>query len=419
MRDIKVNKKNYSFLIMFIPLFFIMMPRPDVGGIQFLTYPAIVLVVGLLVFSMTKDIRINKNVFGIFVMLFLVTFSMVFSMMLNANLSVDSLAKPILFGSLVYFGYFITKNKDIELIKNSLKKLAYITIFVQLLVGVTQLLGIDVFGILYSMEKTRAWGSIVRIAGTMANPNIFSWILIQMSVLLWLFENKTFKKLLWVSISLGLVFLSGSRSMLLIFPITILFIEIFTQRKSAVFYFIKVPFYGALLFGAYHFAIWFLTKYEMQFPYMSQLLRIIETGELDSINSFEHRQGMWDRALGNIQSDWQWVLGTGGIVDKADSDYMFSIANFGILYVVLQLMMYLLIAYFFFKLKDKKIKALGIQYILFSLIIGYQAETLSGWNYPVFVMFYAGIAIAILATNNMPEVVKEPIKKRKRYSLVW
>lgn len=416
----KSNTKDYSFLIMFIPMFFVLMPRPDIAGIQFLTYPAIVFVIAVMIFNMTKDIKINKNVFLVMVFLFLITFSMVFSMMLNGNLNIDSIAKPILFGSLVYFGYFVNKGKDAEVIKNSLRRLAYIVIFIQLIVGMTQLFGIDVFGILYSMEKTRAWGSIVRIAGTMANPNIFSWVLIIMSVNIWLFERKTFKKLFWVGIALCLVFLSGSRSMLLMFPLSILFVEIFTQKKSAVFYFIKVPFYSALLFGAYHFAIWFLTKYETQFPYMSQLLSIIETGELDSINSFDHRQFMWERALSNINSEWQWIFGTGGMVDKADSDYVFSIANFGIFYVILQLSMYLLIAYFFFKLKDKKIKALGIQYILFSLIIGYQAETLSGWNYPIFIMFYTGIAISILATNNVPEVAKETIKnKRKRYKLVW
>lgn len=408
---------------MIIPLFFVFMPRPDINGIHFFTYPSIVVLIVFMTLILTKDVRVNKNLFLLLIFLFFLSMEMLFSMFIYSTLSVDNLAKQVLFASVLYFGYLVTKNKDIETIKNSLKKVAYIVIFFQAIIGLTQLYGIDIFAILYSMEKTRALGGIVRIAGTMGNPNIFAWTLVQMSVILWLFETKMFKKLFWVAIALTFVFFSGSRSMLLIFTFVILFTEIVSKRKTVVFYLLKVPMYGIFLFGIFNFAIWFLTKFGANFPYISQLLLIFETGDLDSINSFNHRLYMWDRSLSQLTSPMDWLFGSGGAIGHADNDYVFAISNFGIVYLVIQALMYLVIVYFFMKLKDRKFKTLGLQYIAFSLVISYQADTLSGWNYPIFIMFYTGIAISILANKNVPETSKTTEgtnkKMRKKYKLVW
>lgn len=415
-----VSKINHSKLIMLIPLFFIFMPRPNIEGIQFLTYPSIVVVITLLTLNLTKDIKVNKDLFLLLSFMFVLTLEMLFSMFIFSNLTIDNLGKQILFSSVLYFGYLITNDMGIDKIKNSLKKVAYIVIFLQSIVGLTQLFGIDVFASLYSMEKTRALGGIVRIAGTMGNPNIFAWILIQMSVILWLFERKIFKKLFWTAIAIIFVFFSGSRSMLLIFPFVLLFIEIVTKRKTFVFYLLKVPMYGMLLVGTYRFAIWFLTDFGANFPYIRQLLLVFESGDLSSINSFNYRLYMWDRSLSQLTTNLHWVFGSGGAIGHADNDYVFAISNFGITYFVIQLLMYLVIVYFFIKLKDRKFKTLGLQYIVFSLIISYQADTLSGWNYPIFIMFYTGIAVSILANKNVPKVIQKPIKKkRKRYRIVW
>ncbi len=411
-----INNK-YSKLIMFIPVFFILMPRPNISGIQFLTYPAIVFLVAIVVMVMTKDIVITRSMFLLFTFIFFTIFEMVLSMMINTHIDIGSLARPILIASVLYFGNFITKNyKDKKIIKNSLLKAAYLIIFVQFIVGMTQLFGIDLFSFLYSTEKTRAWGGIVRIAGTMMNPNMFSWILIQMMVIIWLFEKKSFKKLSSLMIVLGLVFLSGSRSLLLIFPFVLIFVEIFSKRKTASFFFVKVPLYGGVLFLAYRVLVWFLsTPFGANFRYMRELLSIFESRDLNSIGSFAHRESMWQRALTDINSPLSWIFGTGGAIEKADNDYVYAISNFGIAFLVIQLSMYLLIAYLFYKIKDRKFRALGLQYIVFSLGLGYQVETLSGWNYPILIMFYTGIAISVLATMNAPEVVEQPISQKKRY----
>jgi len=398
---------DFSKLLVALPLFFIIMPRPNVSGIQFLTYPAIAFLAIVIILAVSNDININRNGFYVFLFLYLTSIVMLLSMFFNSNFSIDSLSRPVLFSVVLYYGFFITKNQNMESIKSSLLKLAYIVIIIQLIVGLTQLIGSELFAPLYSMEKTRSWGSIVRITGTLTNPNFFSWILIQMFVLIWLFEKRKTKKSLFFVIVASLVFLSGSRSMLLIFPFILLFIEVIVTKKSASFFFIKVPLYGALLFTSYKFVIWFLNVFGSNFRYMRQLLLIFESGDLNRLNSFDHRQFMWERELSKMNSWIDWILGLGGQVQKADNDYIFAVTNFGIIYMILYFFMYLLILFLFSKLKNKKFKVLGYQYIVFSLVLGYQVETLNGWNYPVLIMLYTGIAISIMLNKNSFELSKE------------
>src|SRR5699024_226812 len=152
-------------------------------------------------------------------------------------------------------------------------------------------------------------------------------------------------KSLFFVIVASLVFLSGSRSMLLIFPFILLFIEVIVTKKSASFFFIKVPLYGALLFTSYKFVIWFLNVFGSNFRYMRQLLLIFESGDLNRLNSFDHRQFMWERELSKMNSWIDWILGLGGQVQKADNDYIFAVTNFGIIYMILYFFMYLLILF--------------------------------------------------------------------------
>lgn len=65
--------------------------------------------------------------------------------------------------------------------------------------------------------------------------------------------------------------------------------------------------------------------------------------------------------------------------------------------------MYLVLIRIFSKTKDRKFAVLGIQYILFSFIVGIQADTLVGWTYPVLILFLAGIAIALIRQNKFAQ----------------
>jgi hypothetical protein len=74
--------------------------------------------------------------------------------------------------------------------------------------------------------------------------------------------------------------------------------------------------------------------------------------------------------------------------------------NYGLIATVINIMMYAVFFFYFIKLKDKPFGVLGIQYILFSLIIGFQADALAGWDYPILIIFYAGITLALTRKQN-------------------
>lgn len=415
----KVNKRsNY---IIALPMLFLLMPRPEIAGIQFLTYPLMVILVLFMVISMTKNMNfvLDKRVFILSMYLLISTIFVLLSLLYNSSLEIGHLAKPILFATILYFGYFISRNNEINVMEESLLKLAYIVILVQVVVGVTQLFGMPIFSLLYSMEKTRPLGEIVRIAGTLGNPNLFSWVIIQMSVIIWLFEKNSLKKVTFVLIALALVFLSGSRSLLLIFPVLLIFTEVMSKKKNTVFFFLKIPIYIVAIFLFGKFAYWFMLKFGSTFPYMYQLLNIFETGDLSSINSYEARTFTWRNGLNELNSWVDWLFGIGGTRSTLDSDYLFALINFGLFYLIINLLMYVTIFYYFLKIKNRAFRTLGVQYILFSLVIGFQSETLSGWNYPILIMFYAGIAITILRHRNEKEVFDSTKSKKKRYRIKW
>lgn len=406
--SINIVKRQSTILVKVFPILLVLIPRPNLPGVHFLIYPAIGFILAYLaLIYLKKNIEFSKKfiVFSSFLFIYIIAVSL--SSVINSGKyptsSIIDIFKPVLFLIVLTFGYIVGKTKKVKLIKEGLLNSAYIILTIQLLVGFTQLYGISVFDWLYDSSKSRTLQEIVRITGTVANPNYFAWIVIQMSVIVLLFESKMHKKVIFVSLGFAMVFLSGSRSFLLIFPAVILFIYITSNRKTIFFNLIKLPLYlgfiGFLVLTFYK----FLINYGTNFPYAYQLLSIFDTGNLESIHSFEVRKIMWSNAITELNhsglSGWLFGLGPGS-VSTLDNDYLYGISNYGLFFIVGNILMYIAILYIFVRCKDRSLKALGIQYIIFSFIIGYQADTLSGWNYPLLIMFYTGILLALNRIDN-------------------
>jgi hypothetical protein len=410
-----VYKENQSItLVMLFPLFFILMPRPEIQGVQFLTYPTIAAIFGLLALVIiTKNGFHKSNVFPLLLMTMLFT-CIALSAVFNSTeiSSLGHLAKIILFMVVFVFGHLIGSLKKKETIFKGLLKMAYIVLVIQAVVSLTQLFANPAFGWLYSMDKTRPIGGMVRIAGTMDNPNLFAWIVIQMAVIIFMFEPKKLNKLFWVALVFVLVFLSGSRSFLVLFPAVMVFVYVLSSKKSALFTFVKLPMFLATVGVVVVMAYQFLVNNAMKFPYLSQLLLIFETGELSSINSFYVRTLMWRDALSQMNGPIDWLFGLGpGAIEVLDNDYLYATVNYGIIFSIVNILVYLVLAARFLKCKDSQLMALGLQYIVFSLIIGYQADTISGWNYPLLIMFYAGITIALSRVKSEKKINKAVVQQ--------
>lgn len=422
------NKITYWPIYIF-PILFIMMPRPSVEGIHLLTYPGIAFVLSVLILAYLKKTDITKNLsrtyqFG-FCLSLLTAVSLLFSDN-NSFFSFSHIAKVLLFMIIITFGYLVGKVYNKDVVVKGLLRVTYFLISVQLFIASCQFLDLHVFDIIYSSDKTRAYGSLVRVAGSLGNPNMFGWIMTQLGVFVFLFEESKLKKYLALLLCFSLVILSGSRSMLLLFPLVFLVSIILSNRKTAAFYLAKLPVSLTFISASAYFAYKLLLIYGTHFPYINQLLSVLDSKSFESINSYYLRTLTWSSVLdelGGAENWFKWLFGLGpGSVEVADNDFIYSIANYGLFFSIVQYGMYALFTFYFIKCGDNKFKSLGLQYIFFSMTLGMQSDTLSGWNFPLFCMFYVGIALALREkrSNGVPaKGIHSIIKKRKRYKIVW
>lgn len=400
------QRKEPVFLIMFFPLILALIPRPEIEGAQFLTYPAIGAVLFAVSLFHLRNLQLNTRLTYFVSLIFCYTFSIALSVMFANQISANSffhIIKPLLFIIILVFGFIVGKRVSYESIVKGLLISVKIILLAQIVVGVPQLLSITTFDVFYSSEMSRPLGQLTRMVGTLSNPNIFAWIVIQSSVIIFLFEKRKFRRLFWLSIGLGLILLSGSRTSFVLFPAIIFSCSLLLAKKNVKFFFVKIPFYIIFLVLSFYAMIWFLEEYQYTFPYLHQLLQIVDTGQLTSVSSFNTRTYIWSNAWNEFlmhESLKTWLFGLGpGFITWVDSDYLYSLFTYGIVGFGLNMMIYLSMFIMFTKMKQQEFKVLGQQYIIFSFAIGYQAETLVGWNYPLLIMFYAGLAIAILKNN--------------------
>lgn len=400
------KKYNLHIFIFFFPLFFVLMPRPPVEWAHYLTSILIGLISIIIVLINIKTAMFDRHILTAFTYLYLYMISISFSAITNwDDLTVNSLVhilKPVLLALIMCAGYFAATNKNKETITKSLLYFAYFTLLIQVLVGVTQLFGVSVTGWLYSEEKTRGFGQIVRITGTLTNPNIFAWVVLQASIIIFLFEQKAFKKYLWMLVGFFLVVFAGSRSLLIIFPFAFLLVNILRQKKTVGFFVVRIPSYIILLMIMLLVLYLSILEFGEYLPYVNELANLLVTGDLSSFNSYSSRLEMWSNSFDDFDgSIISWLFGLGAAsVRVVDNDYLYSILNYGLVGTTCNLVLYFGLYRYFLKLEDKRLSVLGRQYIMLSLLIGVQVETLSGWNYPILIMFFAGICLNLIKAQN-------------------
>lgn len=407
------QKSKLLFSIMLFPFLLTFLPRPPIENAHFLTYPLIGGVIILYFLIHLRGLYISGKVSSLIILYSLLAVSMCISILISENIGWTLLAhvgKPVLFSLILVFGYMIGEKFSFQQIKKGLLNSAYIILIAQVIIGIPQLVGSPILSFLYDTEMTRPIGEKIRIVGTFGNPNFFAWFIIQMVVIIFLFEANIKKKLIGFVIGTLLILLSGSRTFLILFPI-ILFVSVFLKsRKTIAFYFTRLPFLLILLSFSFFVTYWFIFTYGKYFPYLSQLMLIFETGDLRSVESFELRTEIWGDAwnIFLIEGTFQNLLfGLGpGYFEFLDNDFLYSVISYGVvgLLLIIAINLYLYIA--FSRIVNREFGALGKQYIIFSILVGLQADTLSGWNYPMLLMFYAGLAFSLsrISNENLSEI---------------
>lgn len=391
-----LDKRN---LIILFPVLFVLFPKPGVLGLEPSFYFVILISLTISTIYFVVKIKINKSLIAYILILLFILSTIYISYFFSATPDLIGLLKETIKYILIILvfinSYMIGRVYKEESINSKLILFAIITLFLQIIFVFTQLLDIKVFNYFYSMHKSRPLGGMLRVVGTLINPNLFSWIVMQTAVLILLLIKNKFKIVLLI-LCFIMIILSGSRSSLILFPLLITFVYILNNRRSIKFYFIQLPIIIIFLSSFSILAYKLLEKYQEYFPYLSQILSVFQSGELSSVNSYSLRIGMWNNGwnLFNHESGFiKYFFGIGpNQISVMDNDFLISYINNGIVYTIsiYGFILYLLIRVMF--IHNKVLKILLIQCITFTIIISFQSDTMIGWNYPLFIMFFAGLS---------------------------
>lgn len=403
MNEIK-EKNSLNFWFITIPLIFILFPTPF-NNAQFLTYP---LLGAVIVWLILKN-RIFWNFYLssklIFILILMIFLSMLIclSILINIeNIQISSLVhilKPIFFSLILIITYLLVAKSNYVTITSSLLRLVYLLLIFETFVSLLQLLDINILSNIYSDKKSEGFGGKLRIVGTLGNPNIFAWIISQIAVIMLLFEKRKGIKIVAIGIAIILIVLTGSRSFTILTPLFLLISYLLIQKINFKFVFVILPLSFIFLVSFFKLFIWFIYKYQDLFPYLSQLTNIFETGNLRSINSFDLRIGIWQDGLERLGDSWLFGVGP-GVISTMDNDYLFAYVNYGIVYTVFQLIVYIIIGLLFIMSKSIKLKILGIQSLILTFVVSFQADTISGWSYPFLILFYTGVLLGLEVSDD-------------------
>lgn len=313
-------------------------------------------------------------------------------------LRLSEIIKPAIFMVIFIFAANVNLNYSIPEIKRTLVLAAKLIVFGQLIVVVDQLLDIELFSLIYDYGKessSEEMYTFLRSTGTLGNPNYFAWVILQCAVIFQLFLNSK-NRFLWLFLSLFLILLSGSKSILVAFPISMIIV---TWLKGGRVVFNKHNLYWLIFsIGMVTIVYNFVITFPDVFPRLQALIALL-TGEDASGGG---RYKIWEKAhsyfLMKEQGVSSWIFGLGPIdmFKTLDNGFLYMFFRYGIVGLTLHISILLYFLTKFYAFYDRQLGGLVVQFVLVGILLETQAEGLAGWQHPILLYFYAGLTISYL-----------------------
>ncbi|MCO7150878.1 O-antigen ligase family protein [Vagococcus lutrae] len=384
-----IDKSRYKMIILF-PIIYSLMPRPEFNqGLVGLLFLVPILLLCIVIYSGKLYFRsLDKKVISYF---FATAFLYGVSSLINYdNVTIDSLMhifKPIYFIIIYIYSISMAEAIDEKVLLKAILKGAYASMIIQLFFVLPQLFGKSISGVIYSEAKTRGLGEIVRVTGTFANPNILSWFILQFMVVVLILERKQMRKNLFIAIGFLIIFLAGSRSILLLSIVFIPIVNLYSYKKieitKLIKFFVVISFFIFIL-------KYMLKNFGEMFPYINEINLILENKSLENFKSFNTRTDHWQSMLLSFRNQ-SFFFGAGpGVYRVMDNDFLYQILNYGAISATITIVFYIIIMFYGLLEKDKIGKIISI-FILLMFIVGFQVETFGGWIYPVYTISLLGI----------------------------
>jgi len=376
-----------------IPIF---APRSAALPSPFLVYGTIGAVVGLGFIAVSvQQKRIGKQALNIWAWLSVIALLTALSQLLNSShlyvTGTARIVRPFLYMMFVAYGYKIGVSKSHDTITKSILWAAYVVLAGQIIVGLTQFLGIRVFDLVYTSSKSSPYYGLLRLTGTLGNPNFFGWVMLQVVVVISLL-NKRRSAYFLIIVGSVMAVTSGSRTATLILPFVLVLTE--SLRRSP-----RVKIFRlaglAIVVGVVSVAIFVAVAQYL--PYVGSIRQIFLTGSLTAIGSLNARFIHWEMVAEIFQrSDtWVWLFGLSDrpFTQTLDNDYLYVLFRNGVVGLLVHLSLVFHILKFCYRRRESEIAQICIIYTLSALAMGTVAETLAGWLIPTWLFYLVGITI--------------------------
>lgn len=398
----KFLKSTNTWLLYIIPCLYFFMPKPPtLPNFHYLGYLIIVLFILVILLLdlhhstnfILKDIvcffKVNRiYLYSIIMLAFFISVIFIHTFFCGLNFSTLIFFGKFIFFSLIFlYSYRINSFFREETKLEILARFSYLFLIIQTAIALVQLVNPDFFHMLYNSHKTYGLGGLVRITGTLVNPNVFAWAISINATIIIVMKGQLQEKIVAILLSFALVFFSGSRTHLFMFigEITlVLLLYLVSKSKHKL-----VTVISVLVFSVLSLVIILVALNQMRdkFPYITQILKVFETGDLSSVNSMKLRFAIWDNYMSEMSTRRKWIFGLPPFnTEFADNDYLYTILRSGILGFVSIVIFYCSKLIIVFRKPKNNMFFVSIVYLVFSLIVGLVSETLSGWVYPIILM---------------------------------
>ncbi|ACM92955.1 O-Antigen Polymerase family [Nautilia profundicola AmH] len=399
------NKRNISFISIYSFILFILL-KPNFDSIADRVID-ILIFLQILFFLFIMNIKkipqkgffwIKINLFFLLAMLF----AFLNGILQNINYifrDAFEFYRPIFNIILFIFGMYLPKTY-----KNVFLKIALFVIIVQLVFIILQLLNPfdfihSIVNYIYDMHKVST--GLLRVTGTYANPNTLGIVMniLFFYIFLYFLNKKKFKINLLYSIffiHLIIVFLSSSRTSLLI--ALMVYIYIFFSNKKILFN------YRSFILGIIVFLIILLYNQEIvniivNFKYIYELFKL---EDLSHIRSIQLRLDYYQMMFEMIKENPFFGVGAAkNILRVGDNDYLFTLAQYGIIGFVIKYGGYI---YLYYKLK-KLLNFTNREYIwliegtMISIIIlfiaGLTIDSFYNYSFLTIILINAGFSLSL------------------------
>ena len=399
----ETGKVDFTRWIVGLPLLItVFIPRSPGISNPFFVYGVIGGVLGFAFMALTVHrAGLERNIFIIWGWLGFIALVTTCSQLLNTtelySSGVSRIFRPFLYMVVIAYGYKVGVREKSSDVYAELLWAAYVILIGQVIVGSTQFIGVDVFRMIYTSEKASPFYEVIRLTGTMGNPNALGWVMLQVVALITLLKRDVYPYLL-VALCSIMVVLSGSRTATLILPFVLILTHVFRQDE-------KVRFRQLLVIGVVVLvgALGLFLVFSEYVPYIAEIRQIFVSGSLTAVNSLQVRFIHWEKVAEQFfQSEWSiWLFGLGdqASTQTLDNDYLYVLFRTGAIGLVVHLSFILYILRFCYPKRSSRVSQMCIVYVFSALVMGLVAETLAGWLIPIWLMYLLGILVGVGQTS--------------------